>query len=148
MVQTRRRSFIRNVEDNIDPRTDSNDPATDSDSATVSTMAETTMLITYAVGTTQYYSLLLSDIYDVTKDVLDINVIDSIVAPLHIYQSKIFEGWTVSQVDALKEATSRGDDVISLRRKDGIEIRLGSTQEQLEAAKRQIKIVAMSINEI
>jgi hypothetical protein len=54
----------------------------------------------------------------------------------------------MSQVEALGEAMSRDDAVISLRRNDGIEIKLGSDQTQLETTKRQLKIAALGAGEI
>jgi hypothetical protein len=55
MVQTRRGSATGNPIEN------------DPDDA----MPETIVLIMYAVGTTQHYSLLLSDVYNITGDILD-----------------------------------------------------------------------------
>jgi hypothetical protein len=111
-------------------------------------MPETIVLITYAVGTTQHYSLLLSDVYNVADDKLDESAFNSIISPLRLYDTEIVQGWTMSQVEALGEAMSRNDAVISLRCNDGIEIKLGSDQTQLETTKRQFKIAALGAGEI
>jgi hypothetical protein len=86
MVQTRRGSATGNnlIE---------NDP----DDA----MPKTIVLITYAVGTTQHYSLLLSYVYNVAGDILDDHAFNSIISPLHLYETNIAQGWTISQVKAL-----------------------------------------------
>jgi hypothetical protein len=46
------------------------------------TMTVTTILITYATSTTQYYLLLLSDLYDVENDSLNEYAIGSIMDPI------------------------------------------------------------------
>jgi hypothetical protein len=78
-------------------------------------MPETIVLITYAVGTMQHYSLLLSDVYNVAGDILDEGAFNSIISPLRLYETDISQGWTMSQVEALGEAMSRDDVVISIR---------------------------------
>jgi hypothetical protein len=111
-------------------------------------MPETIVLITYAVGTTQHYSLLLSDVYNVAGGILDESAFHSILSPLRLYETEIVQGWTLSQVEALGEAMSRDDAIISLRHNDGIDIKLGSDQTQLETTKRQFKITALGAGEI
>jgi hypothetical protein len=133
MVQTRRESATGNPIENDHP-----------DDA----MPETIVLITYAVGTTQHYSLLLSDVYNVAGDILDESAFNRILSPLRLYETEIVQGWTMSQVEAFGEAVSRNDAVISLRRNDGIEIKLGSDQIHLETTKRQFKIASLGAGEI
>jgi hypothetical protein len=53
-----------------------------------------------------------------------------------------------SQVYSLEEAILLGGINISLRRKDGIDIKPGNTQDQLETAKRQFEIVALGTEDI
>jgi hypothetical protein len=97
-------------------------------------MTETTILITYAIGTTQY-SLLLSDLYDIENDSLNGDAISSILAPIRLYQNEIVEGWMKSQVGVFDEAILCGDINISLRCKEGVQIKVG-------------KIAALSAKEI
>jgi hypothetical protein len=52
------------------------------------------------------------------------------------------------QVEALGEAMSRDDAMISLCRNDGIEIKLGCNQTQLETMTQQFKIAALGAGEI
>jgi hypothetical protein len=81
MVQTRRGSATGNNPIENDP-----------DDA----LPETIVLITYAVGTTQHHSLLLSDVYNVAGDILDEDAFNSILSPLRLYDTKIAQGWTMS----------------------------------------------------
>jgi hypothetical protein len=104
MVQTRRGSATGNPIEN------------DPDDA----MPDTIILITYTVGTTQHYSLLLSDVYNVASAILDEGAFNSILSPLRLYDTEIAQGWKMPQVEALGESMSRDDAVISLRCNDGI----------------------------
>jgi hypothetical protein len=81
MLQTRQGSVTGSENDS--------DPATNIQEVTIS---ETTILITYAISTTQYYSLLLSDLYDVESDTLNKDAICSILSHIRPYQNEIIEG--------------------------------------------------------
>jgi hypothetical protein len=72
------------------------------------------------------------------------DVVSVVIEPIEVFQTDMVEGWTDGKVEALGEALSRGDMRIVLRRKDGIEINLGHSQEQLERTKKQYKIAAMT----
>jgi hypothetical protein len=108
----------------------------------MATMNDTNIM--YVVGTMQYYSLLISDLYNVERDALNENAVSSILAPIRLYQTEIVEGWMTSQDDALEDVIQHSDIIISLRRKDDIDIKLGNTQVQLKTTKRQFKIAALS----
>jgi hypothetical protein len=93
MVLTRKGSISRNIADS--------GPATDSQEIT---MSEIDMIVTYVIGTPQYYSLLLLDVYNVVRDVLDEGTIGSILMLLCLYRTEIVEGWTTTQAKALEGA--------------------------------------------
>jgi hypothetical protein len=108
----------------------------------------TTILITYAIGTTQHYPILLEDVYNMDTGKLVDDVMSVVIEPIDVLQADMVEGWTDGKVEALGEALSRGDMRVVLRRKDGIEINLGHSQEQMERTKKQYKIAAMTQSEI
>jgi hypothetical protein len=83
MVPTRRGLISRNIADSglAVSGTTTN--------AQVTAVSEISMLITHMIGTTQYLSLLLPDVYDVVGDVFDEISIVSIIRPLRLYLSEI-----------------------------------------------------------
>jgi hypothetical protein len=78
---------------------------------------------------------------------LNEDAISSILAPIRLYQNEIVEGLMKYQGNALEEAILHGDINIYLHRKEGINIKLGNTQDQLETTKRKFKIFALSTEE-
>jgi hypothetical protein len=107
-----------------------------------------TVLVTYAIGTTQYYPMLLEDIYNVHTGEWAHALMTILTNSIEMMHTEMVDGWTHSNIDALVEAISRGDIRVMVRRKDGIEVNLGNTHALTERTKKQYKIAALSNTEI
>jgi hypothetical protein len=78
-----------------------------------------TVLVVFAVGKTQYTKLLLEEIYDMDKQILQYDAYDSIVSPMALLVKKM--------TNALEEAIKRHDTDIYLHGSDSIDLVVGHT---------------------
>jgi hypothetical protein len=58
----------------------------------------TTILITYAIGSTQHYPILLEDVYNMDTGMLVEDVMSVVIEPIEMLQTDMVEGWTDGKV--------------------------------------------------